>query len=42
VFDPARNVVSTRASIGFLGRREEFFWGQALLLDAEGGIRVED
>jgi len=34
--------VSVRASVGFVGRGEDIFLGQALFLDAEGGISVED
>jgi hypothetical protein len=34
--------VSARASVVFLGGSKELFLGQARLLDAEGGIRVED
>jgi hypothetical protein len=41
MFDPAWNVVGTRASFEFLGSHEEFF-RREVLRTAEGGIRVED
>ena len=40
--DSTGNIVGARAFVGFQGKSEELFLGQALLREAEGGIRVED
>ena len=42
MFDSTGDIVGARAFVGFQGKSEELFLGQALLREAEGGIRVED